>query len=204
MCCTGIPGSGSIEGHGAAADADERPGVEALLQEIDRRRGEKLDALRAEVERFFARARDPETWLEPLAQAFAGDRKRLGGRGVRRRLRRRLKKVRRQLEPAASGRPDFVHELRIRAKKLRYHAELLKDVFPEACSLARSLPDLSAALGEVHDRDVRSRSLLRQISAAPRAGLPGLALLLRQNEEERRACWEEACAEMQRFEERSG
>src|SRR5262249_47053711 len=86
---------------------------------------------------------------------------RLGGKKVRRQVRKALRRMEPLLQAAAT-RPDMTtaHQLRIGAKKLRYLAELYDAGLPEACeAITGALVPLQDLLGELHDADVHLRLL---------------------------------------------
>ncbi len=125
----------------------------ALYREEERRLAVELPLAVARV-RAWLRARPPA--FETLARELAPAGK-FGGH----RLRERLASLRGQVDRRAAkldGAPDprAAHQLRIRAKRLRYAAELLERADPGPVHrLLRDLPHLQSLLGELHDADVR-------------------------------------------------
>jgi CHAD domain-containing protein len=85
---------------------------------------------------------------------------RLGGGRAKRRLRKRVRDLRRELGHADSLDPTAAHRLRICAKKLRYEAELLRDAF-DLEDAVEALSDAQSTLGDLHDADVRLREVAR-------------------------------------------
>ncbi|MCS6913279.1 MAG: CHAD domain-containing protein [Myxococcales bacterium] len=114
---------------------------------------------------------------------------RLGGRAMRRRLLRRLRRAQRWLGPALGGGADFVHELRIAIKKLRYHAEPLVGIVAEAEGLLAALPELQQGLGELHDHDAHLRWIVEELAQGPPQEQAGHLLLLRRSVAERKRLW---------------
>lgn len=87
----------------------------------------------------------------------------LGGRAVRKRLRKRLTRFEERLERAIDrGTAADLHLLRISVKQLRYLFEVMQAASPQLSrKLLEELGPLQAALGELHDADVRVQLLSR-------------------------------------------
>ncbi|HEX4385163.1 MAG TPA: CHAD domain-containing protein [Myxococcales bacterium] len=84
----------------------------------------------------------------------------LGGRRVRKQLRKRIARFDLRLEVAVrSSKPRPMHRLRIAAKQLRYYCELLTGALPAAPPLLDELLPLQQSLGDLHDSDVRIQLL---------------------------------------------
>src|SRR5581483_5180342 len=75
--------------------------------------------------------------------------------------------------------PYTAHQLRIRAKKLRYDAELIRSARPDgiAALLAQLVP-LQKTLGDLHDADVREPLITHFLTRAAPDERPGGILLL--------------------------
>lgn len=100
-----------------------------------------------------------------LVRALSQVRRRgtLGGRRMRKRLRKRVGELEAALWHRDPLDPETAHGIRIAAKKLRYEAELLRAAF-ELDGAIDALTELQGALGNVHDADLR----LRALDAEPR------------------------------------
>ena len=154
----------------------QQPALRLLLDEKRARLHEREAALHQVRERFHPIA----ARLGDALATFEEGHGRLGGRPMRRRLRRRL----RQLQPLVaegidSPDPRTTHRLRIAIKKLRYHAELLEAALSdEVPPLLAELVPLQELLGDLHDHDVRVAELLRWVIRVPADDLvAGRALL---------------------------
>ena len=88
---------------------------------------------------------------------------RLGGNRAKRRLRKRVRDLRHELEHGNGLDPAVAHRIRICVKKLRYEAELLSDAF-DLTSAVDTLSHAQGTLGDLHDADVR----LREVGRDPR------------------------------------
>jgi CHAD domain-containing protein len=95
---------------------------------------------------------------------------RLGGGRAKRRLRKRVRDLRRELGQGNGLDPAIAHRIRICAKKLRYEAELLDDAF-DLGNAVEMLSDAQSTLGDLHDADVRLREIGRdqRLARAARA-----------------------------------
>jgi CHAD domain-containing protein len=164
-------------------DAPARPGMEHLADRQREKREHKLPAMHEAIERF----RDGVA--ERLASAFASVRARgfMGGPRQKRRLSKKLGRLERaQIETLASIDPHTAHQLRIGAKKLRYHAELLEDSLPEiAPPLLDHLARLQELLGDLHDTDVRRPLVEEFLIHSEPADREGALVLLRSTLEAR-------------------
>lgn len=132
-------------------------GVSALIERLDAERNDAVTALDAVlvdpryshvIDRLVAARREPPWAEEAGAQPTAP-----AGPELRRLLRRRAAKVRGQAR-IAGGRPapGELHELRKRAKRLRYNAELASPVLgARAVKAAELAAELQAVLGDHHD-----------------------------------------------------
>jgi CHAD domain-containing protein len=180
---------------------EERSGVEALVLQKEQRRHSALARLRGRATLFF----DGE--VEEIATGLLLLRTgpgRLGGGEARRRLRKQVERARDWLCWALEeeGKADFVHHLRTRAKKLRYHAELLLGIVPRADKIAEAVAPLQDGLGELHDCDARMHWLTEAIVTAKPDELPGMVRLLRDAQEERRWRWAKMQPELLRWREK--
>lgn len=172
------------EAEGAAGAA-----LDAVAARLQARHKEARAALRQQVVRFVQEggARTVQRALEELSCGQG----RLGGPAMRQRLMRRLRRAQRWLEPALGGGADFLHELRIALKKLRYHAEPLVGIVAEAEEVLKALPALQEHLGDLHDRDARLRWIMAELAQGPAQEQAGHLLLLRQTFAERQQLWPE-------------
>ncbi len=127
---------------------------------------------------------------------------RLGGGKVQRGLARRVRRADRWLELAVNGKPDFVHQLRILTKKLRYHGELLVGIVPQAEALVDAVSPLQDGLGDLHECDTRIHWLTEALTAAAAADLPGMVRLVRDAKEDRRSRWEKMQGELQHWQDK--
>jgi CHAD domain-containing protein len=99
-----------------------------------------------------------------------------------------------RLRAAGRFRPDALHRLRIRVRRLRYLAEMEAEIRGLPPVPATRLKEVQGALGRVQDAWVVSRWLLREASLARRRGARDLDLLARK--ESRR--WMETAREHHR------
>jgi CHAD domain-containing protein len=173
------------------AGPGEAPGLAALLRWLDARRAQAGAALDGALAAFLA---EGQARVGACAQALDAGRGRMGGRALRRRLRKEVADAARWLERVRDrdGRPDLAHELRIALKKLRYHAEILAPALPEAGALLAALPPLQEALGRLHDADARVVFLHDRLCDMGPAERPALAWLLTESLHERRRLFAEA------------
>lgn len=182
-------------------DAGQRPSVDRLKELLTAERAAALLSLASAIERFRAEG-------EPLVKDVAGSLRaggKLGGGAVRRRLARRRDGVRAWLPRVldTDGAPDLLHQLRIEAKKLRYHAEPLEDAAPRARRLLKALPEVQEVLGQVHEEDARERWLQERLVAAPEPEWPGLVALLKRTRDERAERWARGPQVLRRFADRA-
>ncbi len=187
-----------LHDHAGQGDEEERAGIALLAARQREYRQEELRRMVDPVGRFCSGEVVELLTTLALLRTPGG---RLGGKAVRQGLKRRLDKVDRWLGRALPGKPDFVHELRIAAKKLRYHAELLCGIVPQAESIAAALSPLQEGLGHLHDCDARLKWLPEYAAHAPRRELAGVILLLRLTHEERRLRWAKMQEELLRWQE---
>jgi CHAD domain-containing protein len=99
--------------------------------------------------------------------------------------------------------PDRLHELRIRAKRLRYAAEFYADFFPELRALAREARKLQDVLGAHHDAcnaALRLRAYAEHDGDTHDEPATAIAELLRQQHERAAAARREFSSAWQRFE----
>jgi CHAD domain-containing protein len=138
---------------------------------IERRRGERAaasTAARAALDGpAMQRLRDTVTpRLAPVAAASqqAKGKRRTVGRCAPKLVARRLRRLRRLDDTLTVPRPEDLHRVRIRAKQLRYTAELFVPAFAEMLSpvveLATHIQD---TLGVIHDLDVFGAALLEDV-----------------------------------------
>jgi len=70
---------------------------------------------------------------------------------------------------------EALHEIRRRARRLRYSAEIADDILGYAGAAAKDWRWLQTRLGDLHDRDVLSAWLAERAGRAERSGNPELA-----------------------------
>ncbi len=163
------------------------PGVPRAARALGKREEQRL---RTELPAAVATA---VRWHERRAEAFAEalGQLELPGRFEGHRLHHRLAKwaraVDRQVDQLdAPPSTKQAHRLRLRVKKLRYGAEVLREVDPK--TLGKLLPvirRLQTVLGDLHDADLRA-AWLRQNERRKRPRLEMLRKLERKVERERR------------------
>lgn len=87
-----------------------------------------------------------------------------------------------EMHDAAAGRPGpgAQHRLRIRAKRLRYLAEPLREACPQAQALVNALTDMQDRLGEVNDLWVAGQLVEQQVAIAAGEQAVKLCALARQ------------------------
>lgn len=161
-----------------AEGAPARIGIERLLA---RRREDRLapdQELAGTLDRWTAEIVPRlETHL-----AGAKGRGRLGGGRLRRAFSRGLRSLgRAQDDTLRSPDPETAHDLRIRAKKLRYRAEVLEPALPDVAGpLLHRLSHLQELLGDLHDADVRHPLVERHLVTGDPVERPGALELLQQ------------------------
>jgi CHAD domain-containing protein len=172
-------------------------GVDALVGDLEARRPDPEHAMATALEHW--RGGTAERLAAQFAAA-AGPGK-LGGHRERTRLRKKLKTLARwQAATLDSMDAHTAHQLRIRAKKLRYHAELLEEALPDACpALLDRLQRLQELLGDLHDADVRRPLVERFLVNADPPHQAGALALLRQTLETRDRLSGELAAELRHW-----
>ena len=135
--------------------------------------------------------------IDALAPCGKG---RLGGRRMRRAMRRRLRAVERRLARADSLDPVRAHDLRIAGRKLRYQSELLAAAFPPlGRAAAEELVPLQDALGALHDADAHLAALNAFLDLARPEEVELALVALAQLVAEREALRASAAALVDRF-----
>lgn len=169
----------------------EAPGLAAVLRWLDGQRGQARGAMDRAVAAFL---REGRPLVDACIEGLDAGRGRLGGRALRRRLRKEAAGAARWRERVLhrDGRPDLAHELRIVLKKLRYRAEILAPALPEAEDLVAALPPLQEALGRLHDADARVAFLHERLCEMGVEARPALSWLLAESLRERRRLFAEA------------
>jgi CHAD domain-containing protein len=114
-----------------------------------------------------------KTWREHLAAATPGTVRAQRSvtvavaRDLIRDQARALRKRARKLEETSS--PEAYHEVRIRAKRLRYTLDAFASLFGEAAiSFTGALARLQTVLGEYHDAQVREQRFAELVASGPR------------------------------------
>jgi CHAD domain-containing protein len=180
-------------------DSPARAGIQRLLDEEQHKRPGPEAALRQAIDRFRGEV------AERLSNLFACalGRGKLAGHRERERLSRKLKRLARsQAEVLGSTDPHTAHLLRIQAKKLRYHAELLEEALPdETGPLLEHLQHLQELLGDLHDADVRRPLVESFLVRADPPDQPGALSLLRGTLEARDRLAGELAVELRRWQE---
>jgi CHAD domain-containing protein len=153
-----------------------RAGVQRLADERRQARHDPDQQLVRALERFTGEV------APRLAGQFAQakGKGRLGGHRLRNAFSRQLKRLRvSQDATLASSDPETAHELRIRAKKLKYRAEVLEPALAGVVDvLLERLSTLQELLGDLHDADVRRPLLERFLVMAAPDERPGALELL--------------------------
>lgn len=166
--------------------SESEPALYALLDEAERRRFQAQDdarstiaavatqAFEAQLREFIAR----RGWLEGAegleaegsAQAFSEDA-----------LRRLHRRAERRCDKAERATAEELHQARIAVKKVRYAAELFRDLFPGAKVRAylRGLAKMQEYLGAANDLETAER-LLNELAEADKSGQGALAVKLLQ------------------------
>jgi triphosphatase len=160
----------------AAAFADE-PGVAVLLAAAEAQRAAAYAALATQLAGPELRSLSVQTALlvlarpwEGLAQEAPADTGAFGAAVLGKRLRRMVRHAGKiDTQPEAA-----LHELRLKAKRLRYAAEVFAPLFPgrEAARFLRRLAALQEALGHLNDGAVAA-GLMQALAAEGGTGLAG-------------------------------
>jgi len=91
--------------------------------------------------------------------------------------------------PAAADPDDLeaVHDIRVASRRLRAAMDVATGAFPAGwyAPLHRTAKEITAALGEVRDRDVLIQHLTAELEQAPPHEKPGIALLIERVERQR-------------------
>jgi CHAD domain-containing protein len=156
---------GRLKKAAAALDPQDRPAADSVRARLDRQRAVHRRALEEEyrsegyvvlLDRLVEAARAPK--LGEGADARASD----ALPGLVQRPWDHLTKAVAQLD--AEPAHDQLHEIRIRAKRVRYAAEAATLALPEAEAMATTVADIQEVLGEQHDAVVAAQ-WLRDIAA---------------------------------------
>ena len=186
---------GLIKALGAVRDCDVQLGfLDATLASLDPEARQAFEPVRARLgeQRDKARARLLQTldspplrafirdWREHLTAATPGSARAQRGvtaviaRDLIRDQARKLRKRARRLDDDAAA--DDFHEVRIRAKRLRYTVDAFASLYGDAAqAYIGALARLQAVLGEYHDSKVREQRFAELVSRGPR--LPSCHLL---------------------------
>jgi len=179
---------GLVKSLGAVRDCDVQLGfLDAALASLDITSRQAFEPVRARLseQRAQARSRLLKTlespplrafireWREHLAAATPGSARAQRGvtaviaRDLIRDQARKLHKRARRLGDDATA-EDF-HEVRIRAKRLRYTVDAFATLYGDAAqAYAGALARLQGVLGEYHDSKVREQRFAELVSSAPR------------------------------------
>jgi triphosphatase len=159
-----------LEGSAASLEASDRANLRPLLDRLERRRGKARERLL----RYFDSPRMREwtaKWLDNLRAGTAGGPRAVSAstgevardliRAQARNLRKRADKLRKDSPP------DEYHEVRIRAKRLRYALDAFADLYGSAAgNYARVLARLQNILGTFNDAALRSSQFAELVSKA--------------------------------------
>ncbi|MGH8181550.1 MAG: CHAD domain-containing protein [Steroidobacteraceae bacterium] len=170
----------------------DRPALAPLLQHLGSERARARSAMLRALD-----AMPTRQWLDSLAQHLATAASPGPSRsprnapallvvpGLIRKRYRQLRQCARRLTPGSSM-SEF-HEVRIRAKKLRYALELVARTYSKpAVKMLTALHDFQSRLGTQHDADVTAR-YLTQLAAEPPAILTAPTLFMMGRMAERHA-----------------
>ena len=158
------------------ADSPARAGIQRLIDERRAARHDPDRALAQVLDRFVG---DVYPRLQRrLDRAHVAGR--MAGKRMRKPLSRALDKLgKAQTATLASPDPETAHDLRIRAKKLRYRGEVLEPALPGVVpELLARLQHLQELLGDLHDADVRRPLLERFLVQVEPHQRPGALELL--------------------------
>lgn len=166
------------------AAGEERKLVQALVSSHREALREDEQVLERAL-RIWAETEGPR--VEALLGASDAQGKYGGGRELKS-LRKRLHKVEQGIAALGERLPcREAHALRIRAKKVRYQAELLDRAYPKAVKpITGALTTLQDALGELHDLDVRRAEVVRFGRKMNASGRKGALQLMERLDGERR------------------
>ena len=112
-------------------------------------------------------------WQEQLREAPPGSARAqhaVTGVVARELIREQARKLRKLADRIhASSSPEDFHEVRIRAKRLRYTLDAFASLYGDAAQeFMRSLAKLQTVLGEYHDSTVREKRFAELVSSGPR------------------------------------
>ncbi|MFN7135005.1 MAG: CHAD domain-containing protein, partial [Myxococcales bacterium] len=174
------------------------PGELARVCEAQRRRLPALEArLRAELRRWQKRV-VPKVLAHVESLELEGP---LGGNAVRKALKRQLRRIEKRIVRLLDDQdPDGerAHQLRIKLKKLRYQAELVRPAFPRRVDVVLdTLVPFQQLLGELHDVQVRAELLRRTVGSRGRSAQ--VKALLTRVEEAQLQLAAESSAELDRW-----
>lgn len=155
-----------------AAEGPEHTDRSPLVDRLQERRSAARERLIGELDsdRFRSLVRDLKHLIEEARSNTAGEPVSLVAPGL---IRRRYRQLRRDGDRigADPGRPEAMHRLRIRVKRLRYALEIFEDLYGRpARSFIRRLTDLQDLLGAYQDATVGAARLAELIAPAGDAG----------------------------------
>jgi CHAD domain-containing protein len=159
-----------LEGTLASLEATERANVLPLLDRLDRRRRKS----REQLLHYFDSPRTREwtaKWFDNLRAGTPGGPRAASastGKVARDLIRAQARKLRKRADKLREGSmPDDYHEVRIRAKRLRYALDAFADLYGSAAeNYARVLARLQNILGAFNDAAVRTSQFTELVSKA--------------------------------------
>jgi CHAD domain-containing protein len=161
-----------LEDSRVGSDESERPALGRVLEQLERVRRKMRERLLATLDSERIRGW-AATWLENLRAGTAGGVRaqqattaKVAQDLIREQARRFRKRADRLGEKSSS---DEYHEVRIRAKRLRYTLDAFEGLYGEpARDYARALGKLQDVLGAYHDATVREQQFARLVADAKR------------------------------------
>jgi triphosphatase len=161
-----------LEGSFASLDAAERANVLPLLDRLERRRRKSRERLLHYLDS--PRMREwTAKWLDNLRAGTTGGPRALSaatGELARELVRAQARKLRKRADKLRDdSTPDDYHEVRIRAKRLRYTLDAFADLYGSAAeNYTRVLARLQNILGAFNDAAVRTSQFTELVSKARR------------------------------------
>jgi CHAD domain-containing protein len=161
-----------LEGALAALEPDARAGLDPIRERLAARRAQArtrlLQALESPPYRRWTQEwdrnlRERTPGSARARRALTGDVARELVRDAARALRKRARRI------DASSSPDDFHEVRIRAKRLRYTVDAFAGLYGDAAqSFVHALAKLQTVLGDYHDSTVREQRFTQLVTGSPR------------------------------------
>ncbi|MCK6553977.1 CHAD domain-containing protein [Candidatus Binatia bacterium] len=171
----------NVRGFAAGAPPGHRGGLKKLVEYLERERQARRTAMLADLdsERYTALLLSLEQFADGPARSRAAAAREpiaaAGRRAIKRAFRRLLKRG--QRVEAAAPAPEDLHALRIRAKRVRYLLEFMRELTGKpGRRLTRQLVRLQDLLGAYHDAVVAA-DFVRQFVEGPGKEVPPSTLL---------------------------